>query len=685
MIFQKKIALIADQIHHPLPVTTLERLVISTEAFNRLHNILQTSTAYLTYPSNRTSRYNHSLGCMHLAGEIFRYSIINANKDQLSKYLDLVKQEIGTLWENQDFLNELKSMNLNNNTLKKLKTPDASYLLRDPFYSAKLPSFVSSENHYYFIILLQGLRLGALFHDIGHPPFSHVTERAIHDIYSSVLKKKNGGDKLNSKEQVFFDIINEISISSKAIHEKIGNDIVTRVFKIVIKRVVAESDNQRLCFDLYTIFAIAKNILNNSSPIYESLHNIIDNDVDADRLDFVIRDLKVSGISNEPFKYGRLITSYQLICQDTREGEIITSFSPSVRSLSTVEEFFRSRLRLYKYVIFHHRVVKTDTLLQEIIKQLAFEYFLEKKEDSEIPNSSQLIPSKINWLWKAVDNINGFDDDFTNNILQWDDPWLISVLRDRYYSLKATREDLLIKNETAIRTKLEIQLEEFLTGNKYYQSLYKRVDTFEVVDRHFIQSIPANFNWNKVAVLLAKILEQDIAYVQKWEPFLIINKFFSSYKSDPSDSNLESLREQYGFFLSQLTRMIKYSGLKGDEFFKSKYNQLIIKHKLNDFLVAPRFLKPGTTRDFVLGKDLDEKNMVALIPLGALSPIATELQSSSMLFPPVFAYFYKDSKLTLDELRLLREDFGKTIWTDFSEWFVEELESRKEENNDSLR
>lgn len=91
---QSSIVKINDFIHGTILISSLEKKVISTQAFNRLHNILQNSTVYLTFPSNQTKRFAHSLGVMHLGGEIFRYSIINAADEIRDEFFKEINKEI---------------------------------------------------------------------------------------------------------------------------------------------------------------------------------------------------------------------------------------------------------------------------------------------------------------------------------------------------------------------------------------------------------------------------------------------------------------------------------------------------------------------------------------------------------------------------------------------------------------
>ena len=76
-----KLRSIADPIFGDIPLTTIEAKVLNTREFNRLHNLRQVSTAYFTYPSLKVSRFEHSLGVMHLAGEVTRNAFHNADEE----------------------------------------------------------------------------------------------------------------------------------------------------------------------------------------------------------------------------------------------------------------------------------------------------------------------------------------------------------------------------------------------------------------------------------------------------------------------------------------------------------------------------------------------------------------------------------------------------------------------------
>lgn len=78
---KKKMKQVTDNIHGTIYLSELESEMIATPYFYRLHDIYQSSTAYMTFPSNRTKRYEHSLGTMELASSMLFSAVSNANQD----------------------------------------------------------------------------------------------------------------------------------------------------------------------------------------------------------------------------------------------------------------------------------------------------------------------------------------------------------------------------------------------------------------------------------------------------------------------------------------------------------------------------------------------------------------------------------------------------------------------------
>lgn len=73
-------------VHDIIRLTDLEHDIMNGPLFNRLHFVYQDSTSFFTWPSMRIQRFEHSLGCMHLAGQMFFNAIENAEKDVIFSF-----------------------------------------------------------------------------------------------------------------------------------------------------------------------------------------------------------------------------------------------------------------------------------------------------------------------------------------------------------------------------------------------------------------------------------------------------------------------------------------------------------------------------------------------------------------------------------------------------------------------
>lgn len=122
----KKFHEIRDPIHVFVRLTSDEREVLNSRAFQRLRYIHQLATTYLVYPGATHRRFEHSLGVMELATRIF----------------DIVTDEANL-------------------------TDDIRGLL---------PEVTDDHKRTYW---RQVLRIAALCHDLGHLPFSHAAEEEL--------------------------------------------------------------------------------------------------------------------------------------------------------------------------------------------------------------------------------------------------------------------------------------------------------------------------------------------------------------------------------------------------------------------------------------------------------------------------------------------------------------------------
>lgn len=172
--------LVRDPLYNFIEIPTEFLPIIDHKLFQRLRWISQLPLEQLVYPSAQHSRFEHSLGVMHLA-ILSAISLINNSPEVLDK---VFKQD---------------------GEFKKLKKAE------------KLKSF----------ILIAGL--SGLLHDIGHAPFSHTLEEACK--YSKIKYKydhEEVGYILSSK------LLEELGISDKLFCERTLK-ILNKKLKIINK------------------------------------------------------------------------------------------------------------------------------------------------------------------------------------------------------------------------------------------------------------------------------------------------------------------------------------------------------------------------------------------------------------------------------------------------------------------
>lgn len=626
---------ISDTIHGSVKLNYLEKQVISTQIFNRLHNIYQNSTVYLTFPTNRTKRFEHSIGTMWLCGKIFQESISNSDNCTLDKFFKSIESIIDNEFETENlkkyenkYRSKLGDRNLSKNYLREYKELDISQE-----YNSFIPRNVESKYKSIYVILFQAIRIGALLHDVGHPPFSHIAEFALNDVWK-IINEVAESDR-TERQKEYIECMQEYFSTNQDLHEQIGNKITEKVLDDIIENIAENEQRNKKVFQsqLFKVIVseVTSAILQEKHKVFGEIHKIIDGTLDGDRLDYVSRDPINSGLNVGRIEYDRIITGIRLIKKDDS-----FIFSPSSKVIDSIEDFFERRWRMYRQIIHHHRVIKTDYLLESCIKELALDYLSDNLKEEECTN---ILPYNISGLWKAI-NYKASHQDFFDMLIQWDDGWLMTIMKKHYYSKYVNDSD----------TNTFYKLEELLANNKNYYSLIKRMEDFITIDRQVVKIMAKEYdNIDKIIKEIKEdSIDKDGNIVVEVNPLLkYISRVGEAIKKYDNES---SYIPKEGFILAKIK--IVYSNLFEEGWFdKLIYDSIDEITKSNDdikdSIPVIKKVKTGiqggkTCTQGGLGLYAIKDNKLEVMNFSDLSNKANNLAVDSNFIPLFYMYILKN-------------------------------------------
>jgi HD superfamily phosphohydrolase len=432
---------IRDPVHGYLRIAGHERLVVDRPITQRLRNVNQTGLAHLVYPEARTSRFAHSLGAMHLASRFFLAAVEHSSEDCRAAFFADLERELSCLhpgdpdFEALDFL--LAAGGENETTLL------ASRLT----FSRKLQTSERIKQRRIFACAEGGLRLAALFHDLGHFPFSHDLEEALRKFAKS---EPNHG----LPEEWVKD----------APHEEVGHKLATLFFN--------ESQSQDK--GLAAVYRTANAILHREplrgepATSLDFLHELISGEIDVDRADYLLRDARAFGFEFAVYDLERMVDNLAL------SHTLVDGFFLAVleQGLGAVETFFVARARSHQLLVRHHKVAQVAAALQ-----LASVKALQAGPGSR--------------LLEGLRRLAGADpsaplDKILVDYARFDDGWWLEVLRQLQ---DQANEDLI---DAALRLVLNREQTFCSIWKRSLQLEREQIDTInEVVDVWLVQKMAA--------------------------------------------------------------------------------------------------------------------------------------------------------------------------------------------------
>lgn len=481
----KKGIYLNDTIHGLIPLSEYEKRIISSIGFNRLHDVYQNSTVYLTFPTNRTKRFEHSIGTMKLCSDMFYYSVLNSSETTLNTLYEIFEQElvsiISKIAKNSQFCEQM---------LGGMTPSNIPPIELDKFRYSLIPNNVPAEYQVIHLILIQSIRAAALLHDIGHPPFSHIVEFALKAVY-----EENKNPSQNNSLNEFTKVMSKYFEDNKKLHEQMGDEISDSILRGIICPISDEDERYNENLFEVLILESVKRIFSECGN-FKYLHRIIDSSLDGDRLDYVTRDSINSGMNSGTIDYKRIINDMQIIIDESK-----IYFCFPLKAVNSIEDFIKRRYNIYKDIIYHHRVIKTDYLLEYTVRDLVKKYLKEIPTDTTTSNK-MVIPFDISGLWFPLGEATSTEK--SNALSQWNDSWLMTILKQIFYT-DYYRNTKIKSNDSEYI--LSQRLSELLRNTKCYYSLIKRSENFKIIDDS-VKEILSD-NRESIEQLVAKINEMS--------------------------------------------------------------------------------------------------------------------------------------------------------------------------------
>jgi len=381
--------MIRDPVHGYLVIAVHERQLIDHPVTQRLRRITQTGLAEYVFPEARTSRFVHSLGAMHTASRFVLAALENADENVAARFFEEIDKYVPKYSGERDAYEDLLRQE---GTLSALGTVRSSFRypkLRDP----RIKQLMA--------ITEAGLRLAALFHDLGHLPLSHDTEYALQDY---------AAQRHAMKRPVPSGLA--AIAADAAPHEQIGHKLAHLAFGSLSADTSAAV---RAAFDM------AIRILNTENPTYDLrkrplatalqwLHSLVDGEIDADRADYLLRDGQALGLDFAHYDIDRLVNNLVLL-DDPDLGFVTAVREPG---LAALESYCLARSRSTQVFIRHHKVAQAAAALRfcstNAFKTAEAEPFL-----------------------KVLTELGAGDSEGSENLLRefalYDDSWWIQTLR----------------------------------------------------------------------------------------------------------------------------------------------------------------------------------------------------------------------------------------------------------------
>jgi len=204
-------------------------------------------------------------------------------------------------------------------------------------------------------------RLAGLLHDIGHYPLSHVCEfpykKKMRHYADSAFCKEWNEEVLNRIDSYQFNPETEFMKTSKnGHHEEIGALIIQN--SDFLKGIIEKECG---CEAVDTICDMITGTIRDDSG-NELLVQLLHSELDADGIDYLLRDAMFSGTSFGSFELDQLISN---LCSCEKDGKKILCIKP--KGIAAADQYLLNKFFSYSQVVFNKHTNILEWMAEQIV------------------------------------------------------------------------------------------------------------------------------------------------------------------------------------------------------------------------------------------------------------------------------------------------------------------------------
>lgn len=231
----------------------------------------------------------------------------------------------------------------------KIITQLLSTIKKDGDFTELFPKVSSPE------FIVKAVRLACLFHDVGHGPFSHAAEEAMLRV-----TKEHHSEEITEAVRLFGGEPESIPIHEFFSHMLIMNSEISDT--------IIQIENQDLRdFVAELLVKSEEGRFATSNKIgFHLIRNVVSSQLDADRLDYLLRDSMMSGVKFGLIDVDRIIRNMAIF--KTTKGKYKLALHE--RAIGNIEDMLDARYKMYRYFYNHHTVVVLNELIKTAIDMM---------------------------------------------------------------------------------------------------------------------------------------------------------------------------------------------------------------------------------------------------------------------------------------------------------------------------